>query len=193
LAHELGRRLQLFRRQIDWLLVSDVNDAQIRGLVGLAGRVHIREALLPDATGGPRLDRLIADLTAADVSLFSAAVGQALDLGDDIRLEVLLASERAVLLQLVYGNSIVVLVPGDEAALQTPWLQSGAITAWILSNDSTLNSLEFVGSPIVIVPGLRPTEALGETIRLLPSSELGWVELATDGIRLWAWSERRAR
>jgi hypothetical protein len=85
------------------------------------------------------------------------------------------------------------MVPGEEAALQTPWLHSGAVTAWILSNDSTLNSLELVGSPIVILPGLRPTETIGETIRLLPGSELGWVELATDGNRLWAWSERRAR
>lgn len=193
LAHELGRRLPLFRRELDWLVVSDVNDAQVRGLVGLSGRVHIREALLPDATGGPGLDRLIADLAEADVPLFSAAAGQALELGDDIRLEVLVASERAVLLQLVHGNSIVMLVPGAEAALQTPWLHSGAVTAWILSNDSTLSSLEFVGSPIVILPGLRPTEAIGEAVRLLPGSELGWVELATDGNRLWAWSERRAR
>ena len=175
------------------MLVTDVSDAQIRGLVGLSGRVHVREALLPEATVGPGLARLIADLAEAGVPRFSAAAGQALELGDDIRLEVLLASERAVLLQLVHGNSIVVLVPGDDAALQTPWLHSGAVTAWILSNDSTLNSLEFAGSPIVILPGLRPTESIGEAIRLLPGSELGWVELATDGYRLWAWSERRAR
>jgi competence protein ComEC len=190
LAHELGRRLPLFRREIDWLLVSDVNDAQIRGLAGLSGRVHIRKALLPDATGGPGLERLIADLAEGGVPVFSAAAGQALDLGDDIRLEVLLASERASLLRLVHGNSIVVLVPGDDSALQTPWFHSGAVTAWILSNDSTLNSLEFVGSPIVILPGHSPTETIGEIIRLLPGSELGWVELATNGNRLWAWSER---
>jgi hypothetical protein len=42
----------------------------------------------------------------------------------------------------------------------------------------------------VILPGHSPTETIGEIIRLLPGSELGWVELATNGNRLWAWSER---
>jgi len=192
LVHELGRRLPLFQRQVDWLVVGETGDSQIRGLIGLTERIRIRDALLPGGEVTPGLVRLMADLAEAEVSPVSATTGQALDLGGGIRLEVLFTTDRAVLLRLVHGNSVVVFVPGEASALATPWLPSRDVTAWILSDDSSLISLPFTGSPIVILPGHRPAEARPDPIQLLPRSELGWVELATDGVRLWAWSERRA-
>ncbi|MGH2621595.1 MAG: ComEC/Rec2 family competence protein [Anaerolineales bacterium] len=192
LAHELGRRLPLFRREIDWLVVYEAGDAQVRGLVSLTERVRIRDGLLPDLTANPGLERLMADLAEAGVPRFSAAGGQALDLGNGIRLEVVQATKRALLLRLIHGNFTVVFVPAEDAALESPWLHSGPLTAWILGDDSSLNSLPLAGSPIVILPGHRPVEPLAEPVQLLAGSVLGWIELATDGNRLWAWSERQA-
>jgi len=192
LVHELGRRLPLFRREVDWLVVSETSEGQIRGLVGLTGRIRIRDAWLPDGEGTPGFEHLVAELAEAEISPVLARTGQALDLGDDIRLEVLFTTERTILLRLVYGNAIVVFVPGEESLLATPWLRSGTVTAWILSDDSSLVSLPLTGSPVVILPGQRRMEAPPGSIQVLPQSELGWVELATDGVRLWGWSERRA-
>jgi len=191
LVHELGSRLPLFRREVDWLVVTETGAGQIRGLVGLTERIRIREAMLLDGESTPGLERLMADLAEAKVSPVSARTGQALDLGEGIRLEVLFTTDRAVLLRLVHGNSIVVFVPEEDSTLANPWLRSRAVTAWILSDDSSLTSLPVTGSPIVIHPGHRPGEARPDPFQVLPQSELGWVELATDGVRLWAWSERR--
>jgi competence protein ComEC len=193
LANDLGRRLPLFRREIDWLVVTGTEDEAIRGLTGLGGRARIRSALLPDSQfASPALDRLRSELREAGVEVVMGRLGQALDLGEGSRLELLQVTERSLLLGLSHGNSLVVFVPADEAALVAPRLPAGAVTAWVLRSDSSLAYLPSTRMSLVILPGFRSASDDTGPELLLELSQLGWVELITDGERLWAASERRA-
>lgn len=190
LSQDLGRRLPLFNREIDWLVISDSSNRQLRGLAGLTDRVRVRGAMWAGESRGAAYERVVADLTRAGVSPTQAAAGQALDLGGGARLEVVWVSDGSVRLRLTRGNASFELIPEDDRATEMTKTHSTAVTAWILTGDSSVASLSKARPQIVILSATSQVASPSEGIRLLQTSELGWVMLATDGDQVWAWSER---
>lgn len=206
LSEALGRRLPLFDRQLDWLVLGGTGEQQVAGLVGAIERYPIGQVWIAGSPGGAAYRRVLEDLAAAGVPILRAQPGEALDLGDGARLEVLGVGARGAALLLSFQRMRTLLMPGADPALVEQ-----------LSGDPSLTGLTAALLPDGGFAAVNPLEWLGHltpalAILSLPSGGLpspevtkwlhgrnvlrtdlnGWIELIGDGERLWVHVERGA-
>lgn len=207
LSEGLGRRLPLLAGGVDWLVLGGTADEQVAGLVGLAVRTPPGAALVAAESGGRSYGRVLEELSEAQVPVAAAAPGAALDLGGGAALEVLAVGDHGAVLLARHGRARVLLPVGADPALMADLAAQGRlqpVTALLLPDGghAAVNRPEWLAAldPQVVVisvqagdrrgrPSPEVLEALaGRTV--LRTDRHGWVELTTDGLRLWAAAER---
>jgi competence protein ComEC len=207
LAEALGRRLPLFHRRLDWLLLAGTAEEQVAGLVRLVERYPVGQAWVAGTPGGAGYRRVLDELREAAVPIRQAQSGAALDLGDGALLEAVAVGQRGAALLLTHGRLRALLAPGADPEMVQGLMQDPeltALTAALLPDGGYLavNPIEWLEqlSPGVVILSLQAGDPRG-----LPSPEVadwlegrsvlrtdrdGWIELITDGEQFWVQAER---
>jgi len=207
LSEALGRRLPLTHRHIDWLILAGTTEEQIAGLIGLTERFSVDGVLLAGPPGEETYAHLLDELTEAGCTPTSAQRGQALALGDGATLEVSGLGGRGAILLLTYGSFRAILAPGADPVLPGAMQERGTlgvVTAALLADGGyvAVNPPEWLSrlQPMVALISVEAGNERGlpspETLNALAGTTVlrtdlnGWIELTSDGERLWVEAER---
>ncbi len=207
LAAAVGRRLPLLRRSLDWLVLASGEADSLTGWAGLSGQIGVHQVLICGTTASRSLTTLRTDLASDGVPLHQAEAGQLFDLGAGATLTVAAVSDHGCLLLLDHGKAHIVLAPGadpDLIRLQVEKASPRRVTAYIAAagGHPAANPgewLELLAPRLVITGGDPGSAAENDALRALPESfgthlldtnTHGWIQLETDGERLWIWVQR---
>jgi competence protein ComEC len=203
LSEELGRALPGVGADLDWLLVTAVQQRNLAALVPTLERLnpeHLAWAGSASASFAAR--ELNASLADLDWEREELAIGQRFDLGGGGRLQVIATSTRGAVLLLNFGDFRALLPFGiDFAGLEALNKNSsiGRVDALLLADGgfAPLNPSDWLESldPRVVLlsvasgnaDGLPSTEVLAalETRKILRTDQDGWLRLVTDGHEFW--------
>jgi len=210
LSDALGRRLPLFDRHLDWLVLTGTREEQIGGLTESITRFTPRNVLI---SGPPRLGPyryLLDQLTEAEIPLYQAEPGHALDLSDGTKLEVFAVGDQGSILLLTYRNFRFLLPTGADPDLvmdRVLWSGFVPVTGILLvdGGNQDVNPPEWLSQ---LQPQLAVISVDAGNLRGLPSEEVlqslggitvlrtdihGWIHLSTDGEGMWVEVERGSR
>jgi competence protein ComEC len=209
LSDGLGRRLPLFDRRLDALVVAAPGDEQIGALADTLPRFPPGMVLWAGPTHGEREARYLQGVLAeAGIAEVQAETGQALDLGGGGRLEVLAAGPRGAVLLLEHGRFRMLLPLGIDFELleslgDDPRLKDLPVLLVADSGYGPSNPPEWLDAlnPQLVLLSVaaddyqgRPDPAVLETVdgrNMLRTDRNGWVEVSTDGEQLWVEVEQR--
>ncbi len=209
LADALGRRLSPFDHGLDWLVVASTQEQEVEALPRIVERFPPANVLWAGQTDSSfasgQLDRWLA---GNEVPVKYAYKDAALDLGGGARLKVVSVSSRgAVLLVEWLGFRALLPVGINFDALQE--LQDGkavgSVTALLLADSGygPSNPADWIGNlrPELVIlsvaagdPTGLPDQELVDSLRdttLLRTDQNGWIEITTDGGRMWVTEEKR--
>lgn len=209
LSEELGRRLPLFHRQLDYLVVTGSRSESLEALPYTLERYPPKEVLWVAPSNASSSARYLRQtLDSAQITVVPGQAGQSLQLGNGAKLEVLSAGKRGGILLLEFQPFRALLPVGinfeDLEALETGRL-IGPVSALLLADGgyAPINPPEWIKNlnPQVLLlsvasgdkDGLPSQETL-ETARgynLLRTDQQGWIHLSTDGEHMWVEVERR--
>jgi competence protein ComEC len=207
LSDALGRRLPLFDRQLDWLVITGTKEEHIGGLTESIPRFTPRNILI---SGPPRLGPyryLIDQLTEAEIPLIQAEARHVLALGEGAILEVYAVGNQGAALLLTHGNFRFLIPTGADPDLVTDavlWRELSQVTGVLLPDggNAAVNPPEWLSQlqPQIVVisvdagnlKGFPSEETLQslEGITILRTDLHGWIHLETDGEGLWVEVER---
>jgi competence protein ComEC len=209
LSDALGRRLPIFHRELDHLVVAGPREEQVAALPGTVERFLPGAVLWAGAPNASRSASFLQEvLLEEQIPIVVAEQGYILDLGGGARLRVLGVGARGATLLLEWGNFRALLPVGitfDEIAALDNGRAIGPVTALLLADSgfAPLNPPDWVRNlnPQVVMlsvaagdfDGLPSAETLNAvaTHNLLRTDHNGWIELITDGRQLWAQVERQ--
>ncbi|RIK25847.1 MAG: hypothetical protein DCC54_09200, partial [Anaerolineae bacterium] len=208
LSSQLGGRLPLTNRKLDWLIVASTRENQVAALPRLAERYPPANALWAGNVEASYPARsLNAWLTSRQVPVTRAAAGQKLDLGGGAVLSVLHADERGAVLLVEYGGFRVLLPVGmsfDALAKLQADESLPPITALLLADSgmAQTNPAEWVNflNPQLVVLSVSADNPLGLPSQsaldaagsrtLLRTDANGWIEISSDGSSIWVETQR---
>lgn len=208
LGDALGRRLPIWNRHIDWVVIASPGEAHVAAIADVLGRYPVRSALVAgEASQKAGYRSMLEALLANDVPITSAQAGQRLSLGNGALLEVLAVTDAGAVLRLSHGRASVLLPIGMDLNAQAALLtarQVGPASGLLLANHDSrwINSAEWIQTtqPLVLVLSAsapRAAEVLAPEVQqvlaghsLLRTDRNGWIELVTDGVGLWVRVER---
>jgi competence protein ComEC len=207
LSDALGRRLPLFQRALDVVLIAGNSDDQLMGLAGLRRRFPVGALVLAAPPSSRAYSVLVEEANRAETPVTTIEPGGRIDLGGGASIDVIACGEHGAVLQLVHGNWRALLAPGAD-----PALVAGLLTRGDLSEVTVLMLPDggFAGvNPAGWLDTLRPRLALASVEagnrRGLPSPTVlealagttvlrtdvnGWIHISTDGGRMWTEVER---
>ncbi len=208
LSQALGDRFSPFEHRLEWLIVASTQQEQLAALPWVLERYPPRQVLwagLPQASSASRA--LDAWLTERGVPVTFAEAGQVLDLGQGATLEVVAAGERGAVLLVRWKQFRALLPIGLDATLleelpQRADLRNVTLFSLPDSGYPALISEEWLAhlAPQVAIlsvaaddPFGNPTPEVLKMLRpysLLRTDLAGWIEVSTDGERMWLSSER---
>lgn len=208
LSSQLGGRLPLTNRKLDWLIVASTRENQVAALPRLVERYPPANALWAGNVEASYPARsLNVWLTSHQVPVTRAAAGQKLDLGGGAVLTVLYADERGAVLLLEYGGFRVLLPVGmsfDALAKLQADESLPPITALLLADSgmAQTNPAEWINflNPQVVVLSVSADNLLGLPSQsaldaaggrtLLRTDANGWIEISSDGSSVWVETQR---
>jgi competence protein ComEC len=209
LSDALGRRLPLFTRTLDWLVVADVDNEDLSGVASNLERFAPENILWAGNTSGTRAaGELWTDINSLSIPTTMMQPRQALDLGDGARLSVVSVDDKGAVLLLEWEDFRMLLPMGiDFKALETIQEISAMrnVSALLLAESgfAPLNPPELIDflHPQVVLLSVAPADKTGlpspETLaalqgyNLLRTDQNGWIELSTNGKKLWVEVEKR--
>lgn len=208
LSSQIGRRLPLFNRRLDWLIVASTQESQVASLPRLMDRYPPEQVLWAGNVEASYPARTLNEwLISHQVRVTRAEKDHVLDLGSGATLSVLSVDERGAVLLIEYGGFRTLLPVGMSFDSQAKVLGDEKIpplTALLLADSgyAPLNSrdwIDFLEPQLVILsvsadnrdglPDPGTLEAVGERM-LLRTDVNGWIEIATDGRSIWVEVER---
>ena len=210
LADELGRRLPAFNRKLDWLIVAGTDEDDIAALPRVIERYPPDAVLWSGNTQASFSAGVLNEyLAVSDINVLNAEPEQLLELGDDATLRVLTTGPRGAVLLVEWSNFRALLPIGmsfevlDELHNGTDVgpvsLLSLADSGYAPSNPpewiATLNpELVLLSVSAADENGMPDREVLEslEDYQLLRTDQNGWVEITTDGERMWVNVERKS-
>ncbi len=209
LSDELGRRLPIFHRQLDWLVIASTTENEMASLPRVIERYPPQSVLwsgnMQASYSAGQVDKYLADNS---IPLVNAQTGQRLDLGDGAYIEVLAQGPRGSVLliqwkdfrallpigmdastleKLEYGNAI---GPVDVLLLADSGFFATTTTDWVQNLNPQLTVLSVAaGDP----DGLPSPEALDATggYTLLRTDRSGWISISTDGATMRVEAEKK--
>jgi competence protein ComEC len=183
LSDSIGKRLPLFSRNLDWLILTGTKEEQLGGLAEVMPRFPPNAVLLagPPRTGAYRY--FMDQITDAGVTVTSTQSGQSFPLADGCGLEVIQSNEQSAGLVLSYANfRLAVLLPDSGSELANP-------PEWLEKIDPELVLISVGAGNTRGLPSEAVLRALeGRTI--LRTDLHGTIEITTDGERMWVEVER---
>jgi competence protein ComEC len=187
LTNSLGRKLPLFHRRIDWLIVPDRDIAGLAGIpVGYEIGVVMTNTEPPDGA----LAGIIQTLQARGARVVRGEQGIALDLGAGTRLELIDNEGGNFTLLLTSGKARFALMPKTRSSQGFPRPELTSLTGIILPDSSSISWLQAIDVMVVVVDGPNPLPLNTTQPKFLATEERGWIELTTDGENLWLLSQR---
>jgi competence protein ComEC len=210
LADELGRRLPAFNRRLDWLIVAGTDEDDVAALPRVIERYPPEAVLWSGNTQASFSSGVLNEyLALSDINVLNAEPDQVLELGEGATLRVLTAGPRGAVLLVEWGNFRTLLPVGmsfealDElrngAEVGPVSVLSLADAGYVASNPPEW--IANVNPELVLLSvsaadenGMPDSEVL-ESIKdyqLFRTDRNGWVEVTTDGERMWVNVERRS-
>ncbi len=198
LADQLGRRMHPINHEMDVLVLT--NTAGSDSLKGLTdalqrypvGTVFTQAGLLQN-TQADSLEGLFAEQNAV---VRTIQAGNKLDLGDGATLEFLTTSSQGTAILLEW-NRFRLLIPdgvGLASIRCTSQNRLQGLSGLILTEEDTKKSA--VGDWVALNPAVlvidQWTVDRNDPFSVLPYGDLDWIELETDGTRLWVSSSPQA-
>jgi len=208
LSEALGRRLPLFGRRLDGLVVAGVQNGQLQALPAVIERYPPRQVLWAGPAQATRASRdLYEKLVTAQISMTEAQAGQVLDLGSGAGLRLLAVGQRGAVLLLEWKNFRLLLPVGmsfEEMEALENGKAVGRVSALLMAEGgyTPLNPAEWVANlqPQVVLLSVSIKDATGlpspETLdavagyTLLRTDRNGWIDLSTDGEQMWVEVEK---
>jgi competence protein ComEC len=208
LAAGLGRRLPLFQRELDYLVVAATGDEQLAALPATLERYPAKQVLWAGQAGGSRSASALQQFLAAEqIPVLEAQSGQVLDLGQGAVLRLLTVGRRGAVLLLTWNKFRVLLPVGLdfdslEKIMADPDLRE--LTALLLAENgyAPVNPPELFARlhPQMVLlsvgagdrnnlPDAQTLQAL-DGYTLLRTDRHGWIELSTDGQQMWVEVEK---
>ncbi len=209
LADELGRRLPVFNRKLDWLIVGSTEEEQVAALPRVLER-YPADAVLWSGNAQASFSSLVLKefLTARAVQVKNAEVGDVLDLGNEATLTVLTSGPRGAVFLIEYQN-FRALLPVGMSFEALDELRNGAAVGpvslllladagyaasnppeWIAALNPELVVLSVAAADENGMPDGEVLEAL-KGFTLLRTDQNGWIDLSTDGTQLWVNVEKQ--
>ncbi len=210
LSDQLGRRLSSFNRKLDWLIVASTNEEQVATLPRVLERYPPETVLWSGNKQASFSSQVLSEyLTLQGIHVIDAKAGEVLDLGDGATLKMLTVGPRGSVLLLEYQNFRVVLPVGmsfealDELQGGT---NIGPVSVLSLADSGYLPSnppewIENLNPELVILSvaagdenGMPDADVM-ESVKdyaLLRTDQNGWIEISTDGSRMWVNVERQS-
>lgn len=203
LSDGLGRRLPLGQRSLDAWVIASAEDEDLAALPDVLQRFPPRFVLWSGPPAGSasarRLQRLLAE---EQIPVTTAAAGHRLDLGDGARLEVLAAGRRGAVLLIEWDRFRTLLPIGldfenMETLLVDPTLPPLSALLLAEAGYAPANPPELIArlQPQLLLLSVQPGDYRGrpdpETLTaaagytLLRTDLNGWIEIITDGERMW--------
>ncbi len=197
-------------RRLDWLVVVGTSAEQIAALSDILPRFTPAQALCAGTPLGTAAARdLQVALGQAAIPIQSAEAGQALDLGQGARLQMLATARSGAVLLLEWRNFRTLLpIVLDEDLHQSLLEEPGPIpvNALLLASSGAADSNQpewlqaWEPQVMLLSVGMgdrrvRPLAEVMETVQgynLLHTDQNGWVHLSTDGEQMW-WRWRKSR
>jgi competence protein ComEC len=198
LSASLGRRLPLLRPELDLLLITPGGSAELDSLAALVERLPVRQAVWAAPAASSRAARRLQDsLIRAGSDFLPVRAGSSFDLGDGARLALLSTGPEGACLLVEWGAFRALLVP--EACGELP---AGPVTALVMGGggdaDAGLAGQLDALRPQVILSGDAGIDAeileapfSPDVGTVLNTGRNGWIQVSTDGERLWVEVERR--
>jgi len=189
--------------------VAAASEEQLAALPPLVERFPPGQVLWSGPTAGEYSARQLRQaLNRLRVPIINAQAGQVLDLGQEARLHVLAVEPRGAVLLLEWGNFRLLLPVGMDFDSMETLIKDhtlGLVTALLLADSgyAPLNPPEWIErwQPQVVLLSVAAGDAEGrpdpqvlgalEGHTLLRTDQNGWIELTTDGERLWVEVERK--
>lgn len=209
LSDELGRRLPAFNRKLDWLIIAGTQEEQVAALPRVIERYPPDAVLWSGNIQGSFSSRVLNEyLSISEIQVVTAEVDHVLDLGDEAILRVLTVGPRGAVL-LVEWKNFRALLPVGMSFEALDELRQGAsigpvsVLSLADSGYAASNPPEWIANvnPDIIVLSVaagdqngRPDNEVLETIEdyeVLRTDQNGWVEITTNGERMWVNVERR--
>jgi competence protein ComEC len=209
LSDALGRRLPPGHRRLDYLVVAAGAPEQVGGLPGALRRFPPREVLWAGPENATWEARLLVEWLAEEgVQVTRAETGQSLSLGETAVLRILSAGPRGAVLLVEWDRFRALLPIGldfEILAEQRDGRSVGEVSVLMLAEGGYAPAnpagwIEALHPGLVLLsveagnreglPSPETLEAL-EGYALLRTDRNGWVEITTDGERMWVEVERR--
>lgn len=203
LSSQIGQRLPLFNRTLNWLIVASTQENQVAALPRLMERYPPGRALWAGNVEASHPARALnAWLISHQVRVTRAEKDQTLDLGDGATLTVVAVDARGAILLVEYGSLRVLLPVGMSFDSRNELAADDslpALTGLLLADSglAQLNSagwIDFLDPQLVILsisadnfsglPDQETLDSLGERT-LLRTDINGWIELSSDGHSIW--------
>jgi competence protein ComEC len=209
LSDELGRRLPAFNRKLDWLIVAGTQEEEVAALPRVIQRYPPDVVLWSGNTQASFSSRVLNEyLSVSGIPVVTAEAEHVLDLGDGAILRVLTVGPRGAVLLVEWKNFRALLPVGisfealDElrqgASIGPVSVLSLADSGYAASNPpewiANLNPEIIVLSVAAADPNGMPDSEVLEIIQdygVLRTDRNGWVEITTNGERMWVNVERR--
>jgi competence protein ComEC len=195
----LGRIIGFGPQRLDWVVVGSTAVETTSALAEIAARFEIGGVLLPAGTDRERkpVALFLARCGEKGVAIHEAEDGYRLDLGRSANLAVLARSGEGMILAVEYGRSRWLILDGlaeedSRRMLAQGRVPDAQIVVFPLSIKKTGGLVEWLRA-VRPLAGLWPfAEDLGwpDGISLMRADARGWVDLSTDGERMWVSVER---
>jgi competence protein ComEC len=210
LSDGLGRRLSPFKRRLDWLVIASTQENQLSGLPRVVERIppaHVLWAGNVEASFSARnLDEWFVDKS---IPVTRAETGSELDLGEGAFLHVLNVNSRGAVLLLEWNEFRALLPVGINFNAQEDLKYGEDIkTASLLliadSGYAPINPPLWIANlnPQLVIlsvaagdPNGLPNEVTLETVKdypLLRTDYNGWIEVTTNGTKMWVKIEKQS-
>ena len=208
LAIALAREMPLGGGTFDWVILASTDEEGNGGLSEVITRHNVLRVAAAQgvASASPSAAAFLHACTERAVPVETLHAGSSFDLGRGATLEVMGETDRGFLIQVVYGHARFVLPLGVDPDLlrtqadrgyvstgQVLLLGEGGYSAvnrppWIEAVDPW-GTLLSTGLQSMSRPSLDVLQSL-ESRLLLRTDVHGWIDVATDGEKLWVRSER---
>lgn len=210
LADELGRRLPAFNRKLDWLIVAGTDEDDVAALPRVIERYPPDAVLWSGNTQASFSSGVLNEyLALSDINVLNAEPEQVLELGDGATLRVLTVGPRGAVLLVEWGNFRTLLPVGmsfealdelrngaDVGPVSVLSLADSGYAAsnppeWIANVNPELVLLSVSAADENGMPDSEVLESIKD-YQLFRTDQNGWVEITTDGERMWVNVERKS-
>ncbi|NWF63482.1 MAG: ComEC/Rec2 family competence protein, partial [Chloroflexi bacterium] len=202
LSDDLGRRLPMFTRRLDWLIIASTEDDQLAALPRVVERYIPENVLWSGNVQASYSSRALDEYFAQhEIPVFLAESGQRLELGDGAFIEIQATGARGSVLLIEYGSFRALLPIGVSSGTFEELEFGNAIgkvdvllladSGYAPSNPPDL--WENLNPQLVVLnvaagdPDGLPSQAVLDSLEgysLLRTDRNGWINISTDGIEM---------